>query len=113
MKDIPLDTFHGSRDIEANSVGNSGAPGNVQAGVKNIEAVSMTWTKWGLIAAYVRYVYHIMRIESHDSNGVQYLPHGFHHFTRGASCVNPLSIRYKFLPRPFLDIYRFGRARSC
>jgi hypothetical protein len=25
----------------------------IQAGVQNIEAVSMTWTKWGLILAYI------------------------------------------------------------
>lgn len=27
-----------------------------QAGVKNIEAISQTWTKWSLIAAYVGYM---------------------------------------------------------
>jgi hypothetical protein len=109
MQDIPL-------DIEANSVANSGAAaspsGNVQDGVKNIEAISMTWTKWGLIAAYARYVNDVVKFESLDSNGLQYLPHGFHHITRGASCFNPLSICYEFLQRPFLDIYCFGRARG-
>jgi hypothetical protein len=67
MQDIPL-------DIEANSVANScaAAPpsGNVQAGVKNIEAVSMTWTKWGLIAAYARCVDDIAKFESLESNGL-------------------------------------------
>jgi hypothetical protein len=65
MQNTPLDTFHRSPDIEANSVGNSGAAGspsgNVQPGVKNIEAVSMTRTKWGLIAAYARYVDDIVK----------------------------------------------------
>lgn len=27
-----------------------------QAGVKNIEAISQTWTKWSLIAAYLGYI---------------------------------------------------------
>ena len=40
IKDIPLDTFHGSRDIEANFLGNSGTTvlpsGNIQTGLKNI-----------------------------------------------------------------------------
>jgi hypothetical protein len=36
----------------------SGSPlnhheGNSQAGVRRVEAVSLTWTKWGLIAAYI------------------------------------------------------------
>jgi hypothetical protein len=52
MQDIPL-------YIEANSVANSvvaaSPSGNVQDGVKKIEAISMTWTKWGLIAAYALY----------------------------------------------------------
>ena len=26
---------------------------NTQAGVKNIEAISQTWTKWSLISAYL------------------------------------------------------------
>ncbi|TVY83694.1 Siderophore iron transporter mirC [Lachnellula suecica] len=47
-------------DVEGNSVGSSlssaHAPNNAQAGVRTIEAVSMTWTKWGLIAAYLRFV---------------------------------------------------------
>jgi hypothetical protein len=57
-KDIPLNTIGGSQDVESNSVGDgaTAAAGNAQAGVKNIEAVSMVWTKWDLIAAYVRFV---------------------------------------------------------
>jgi hypothetical protein len=48
---------HG-RDFEATSLDGSGRStlSSAQAGVKNIEAVSMTWTKWGLIAAYARFV---------------------------------------------------------
>ena len=34
----------------------SSSTDDAQDGVRNIEAVAMTWTKWGLIAAYVRYV---------------------------------------------------------
>lgn len=57
--DIPLrDIEHGSgRDGSASSSSsgkNSQELQDVQAGVRNIEAVSMTWTKWGLIAAYLR-----------------------------------------------------------
>jgi hypothetical protein len=33
-----------------------GSEGETQDGVKRIEAVAMTWTKWGLIAAYIGYV---------------------------------------------------------
>ena len=29
------------------------SPDDAQAGVKNIEAVSQTWTKWSLIVAYL------------------------------------------------------------
>jgi hypothetical protein len=36
----------------------------IQAGVQNIEAVSMTWTKWGLILAYIGYVHHILQSEA-------------------------------------------------
>jgi hypothetical protein len=50
--------FHG--DIESNSSSAERAAtassDGAQAGVKNIEAVAMTWTKWGLIAAYARLV---------------------------------------------------------
>lgn len=57
-KDVPLETFGGARDVENNFLDSdaSSAPPDAQAGVKNIEAVSLTWTKWGLIAAYLRYV---------------------------------------------------------
>ncbi|CZR66843.1 probable major facilitator protein MIRC (siderophore transporter) [Phialocephala subalpina] len=53
--------FQQNNDLEANSLsGGSGhgsattsSSNNAQAGVKNIEAVVMTWTEWGLIAAYL------------------------------------------------------------
>lgn len=57
-KDIPLDAMGDNQDFEVNSREN-GTEANLneaQAGVQNIEAVSMTWTKWGLIAAYARFV---------------------------------------------------------
>ncbi len=41
-----------AQDLEENPAAND----DVQAGVKNIEAVSKTWTKWGLIAAYSGFV---------------------------------------------------------
>jgi len=64
LKNFPMGTMSkgDSRDTEANSPRSSEYPRdspeseNAQAGVKNIEAVSLTWTKWGLIAAYIRYV---------------------------------------------------------
>ncbi len=31
---------------------------DAQAGVKNIEAISQTWTKWSLVSAYVGSVSH-------------------------------------------------------
>lgn len=51
--------FHQHGDLEeANSTsGGSGtttSSNDAQAGVKNIEAVAMTWTKCGLIIAYAR-----------------------------------------------------------
>jgi hypothetical protein len=57
-KDFPLEGMGDNQNIEVNSR-ESGAETNLngaQAGVQNIEAVSMTWTKWGLIAAYARFV---------------------------------------------------------
>lgn len=67
-KDISLDALGGRRDVEANSVGSGAttASNDTQAGVKIIEAVSMTWTKWGLIAAYVRFVEKVTGLWSHD-----------------------------------------------
>jgi hypothetical protein len=56
---VPMKDVGSNSDVEANS-GSSGvstpASDDAQAGVKNIEAVSMTWTKWALIAAYARFV---------------------------------------------------------
>jgi hypothetical protein len=57
-KDVPLDSMGDNQDIEVNSR-ERGAETNLneaQAGVQNIEAVSITWSKWGLIAAYSRFV---------------------------------------------------------
>ena len=31
---------------------------HAQAGVKGIEAISQTWTKWALVSAYLGYVLH-------------------------------------------------------
>jgi len=58
-RDVPLKEMGPNSDLEARSSGStdvSTAYNDAQAGVKNIEAVSMTWTKWGLIAAYARFV---------------------------------------------------------
>ena len=57
LKDTPLHRFGKVRDAKSNSLGSNANPTSrdAQAGVKNIEAVSMTWTKWGLIAAYFGY----------------------------------------------------------
>lgn len=46
-----------NQDVEASSNPSDDPDADdAQAGVKNIEAVSMTWTKWGLIFAYLRFV---------------------------------------------------------
>ncbi|KAG0647621.1 MFS siderochrome iron transporter C [Hyphodiscus hymeniophilus] len=51
---IHLKTFGGAQDVGSNSdASGSQAIPNAQAGVKKIEAVSMTWTQWGLGAAYL------------------------------------------------------------
>ena len=45
-------------DFDAASMSSPGASTpdeDAQNGVKNMEAVAMTWTKWGLIFAYMRY----------------------------------------------------------
>ena len=59
---IPLDTFGRARDVENNPLGNNASPTprDAQAGVKNIEAVAMTWTKWSLIFAYAGYILYIV-----------------------------------------------------
>ena len=78
-KDIPLGDLGEGRDVEASSTegGASTVSDGVQAGVKNIEAVSMTWTKWGLIAAYARFVERAMEF-IHMTNLLQYLSDGLH-----------------------------------
>lgn len=50
--------FRGDVDANSLSAQSDGAASSdgAQAGVKNIEAVAMTWTRWGLIAAYARSV---------------------------------------------------------
>lgn len=30
---------------------------DMQAGVKKVEAISASWTKWGLVVAYITYVF--------------------------------------------------------
>jgi len=73
-KDIPLSdlgalgALGAGTDVEATSreTGASTAPNYTQAGVKNIEAVSMSWTKWGLIFAYARFVERAIERGSQD-----------------------------------------------
>lgn len=71
LKDIPMQDIINpeSRDIEANSSSinkdshhSEDSGDDTQAGVKNIEAVSMTWTKWGLIMAYIRYTKDVLHL---------------------------------------------------
>ena len=58
LNDASLHTLGEIRDVEDDSVGTNASPTprDVQAGVKNIEAVSMAWRKWGLIISYARYI---------------------------------------------------------
>jgi hypothetical protein len=58
QKEIQFEEKGNDRDPEATMMVENGrlTPESAQAGVKNIEAVSMTWSKWGLIAAYTRYL---------------------------------------------------------
>jgi hypothetical protein len=44
-----------AKDVERASLASSTS--SAQDGVKRIEAVSMTWTRWGLVFAYIGYVY--------------------------------------------------------
>jgi hypothetical protein len=43
-------------DSDVERASTTGSVGSAQDGVKRIEAVSSTWTKWGLIFAYIGYV---------------------------------------------------------
>lgn len=45
----------GHRDMESAISEDSNGKDLVQGGVKRIEAVAKTWTKWGLITAYLGY----------------------------------------------------------
>ena len=62
-----------SRDKEASTADtrldddSSSTDGSVQAGVKSIEAISATWTKWSLACAYIGYV---------STSAVTLPPHG-------------------------------------
>lgn len=48
---------HGRHDYSPNEEGESDAEfGNPQTGVRKIEAISQTWTKWSPMFAYVGYV---------------------------------------------------------
>jgi hypothetical protein len=40
-----------------NDYGSITLDGPKQAGVRAIEAISLSWTKWGLIVAYISYVF--------------------------------------------------------
>jgi hypothetical protein len=44
-----------AKDVDEASLASSTS--SAQDGVKRIEAVSMTWTRWGLVLAYIGYVY--------------------------------------------------------
>jgi hypothetical protein len=48
-----------SRDDAASDIESTG---EVQTGVKKIEAISRAWTKWSLIGAYLGYVLHVQRL---------------------------------------------------
>ena len=53
----PQDKGHAYvRDADDQSSLSSSEP---QAGVKNIEAISRTWTQWSLIVAYLGYEIHL------------------------------------------------------
>jgi hypothetical protein len=56
------DVVDGSSDAERASI-QSSAP-STQDGVKRIEAVSQSWTRWGLTIAYVR----LVELRSRDSS---------------------------------------------
>lgn len=95
--------FQQNNDLEANSLsGGSGhgsattsSSNNAQAGVKNIEAVVMTWTEWRLIAAYLRYVESLAtHVECQINNFSQYLLDGIHRVSRAANCAVTLGLCY-------------------
>lgn len=50
---------------------------DAQHGVKNIEAVSQTWTKWALVAAYAGYVFRHRCDPVHEGPGSELAPSDF------------------------------------
>lgn len=77
---------YGAATVQPDSSGSStvsDSDSDVQDGVRRIEAVARTWSKWGLVVAYMRLV------NSNHQGGRstmpltwrQHLPHGLHHFT--------------------------------
>lgn len=100
-----LDTFCGVPDLERNSQASaaSQAPGDAQAGVKTIEAVSVTWTKWDLIAAYLGYVWSELRSDSYDWQIGQYLSDGFYYISSVSSCSDGISFRNELFGRALVN----------
>lgn len=105
-------------DVEANSVASPSASGastpseDAQAGVKNIEAVAVTWTAWSLAIAYARFVFLTLELGL-CPDSPQYLPHGLHSFIRRPGCSVIIGVCNKFLQITFPDLDCLCRSRSC
>ncbi|KAH7419589.1 siderophore iron transporter-like protein [Cadophora sp. MPI-SDFR-AT-0126] len=68
QKDVQMDTLSDCRSESQPSV-QSGS--NTQNGVRNMEAVAMTWTKWGLIFAYIRCVRQVQSVSVFATSSFQ------------------------------------------
>lgn len=84
-----------------------------QAGVKRIEAVSESWTKWGLVVAYVSYETNKLR------KGTTSVAHELTqvasdcklHFSGGPNNIHPATIRNKCIPRALAGLHCYRRPR--
>jgi hypothetical protein len=78
---------------ESSSVGDSEP--DVQDGVRRIEAVARTWSKWGLVVAYMRSVDWITQESWVDLplTRRQHLPHGLHRLAGRAGHILPGRLR--------------------
>jgi hypothetical protein len=88
-------------------------PEEAQAGVKRIEAVSESWTKWGLVVAYVSYETNKLRKGTtpvaHEL--IQVAPDCKLHFSGGPNNIHPATIRNKRIPRALSPLHCDRRPR--
>jgi len=76
-----------------------------QAGVKRLEAVTTSWTKWSLAIAYVGYAsYHPLVNDPHTKSCIDYSQFCPFCFLRYASLLNVSDSSVQSLPHGLLDL---------